>query len=289
MELATRIAVLHSRVKYLLTICNGMERTVRISGLMVGLIVVVVLLASSTIYMAFLLSQPVSKVSAQSTTATSPGNSITVSGIGQVSYTPNEALIQVSVQTQNSSAVAATALNAETVANVIKALNGIGISNSSIQTQGYSLSTDYANCYGPCVPKITGYSVTNSLQVNITSNDPTQLGVDAGHVIDTAVNAGANGIGLSFEGSNSVLTQLTNQALQMAVASASGQAHAIASSLGVSITGVISSTEGNSYPGQYYGQVFAAATTVTLNSISTPIMPGTQTISETVQVVYSIS
>ncbi len=286
---AARIVVLLSRVKYLLPVCTSMERTARISPLIVGLLVVIVLLASSTAYMAFLLSQPVSRVSAQSTTATSSENSITVSGIGQVTYTPNEAIIQVSVQTQNSSAVVATELNAETVASVIKALNGIGISNSSIQTQGYSLSTDYANCYGPCVPKITGYSVTNSLQVNITSNDPTQLGVNAGHVIDTAVNAGANGISLSFEASSSVLTQLTNEALQMAVASASSQAHVIASSLGVSIIGVISSTEGNSYPAPYYGQFFAAVTTVTASSISTPIMPGTQTISEAVQVVYSIS
>ncbi|MDG7001414.1 MAG: SIMPL domain-containing protein [Nitrososphaerota archaeon] len=265
-----------------------MQKTGRISALMIVLLVVVVLLAFTTIYMAFLLSQPNTRVIAQTTTASS-ANTITVSGVGQVSYTPNEALIQVSVETENSSAAAATALNAATVASVIKALNGIGISNSSIQTQGYSLSTDYSNCYGPCIPKIVGYSVTNSLQVNVTSNDAAQLGVNAGHVIDTAVNAGATGINLYFAATSSAMTQLTNQALQMAVSSASSQAHVIATSLGVSITGVISSTVGSYYPQPYYGQVVYAATTLATPNVSTPIIPGTQTISETVQVVYAIS
>lgn len=260
--------------------------------MMIGLLVVLVLLASSSIYMAFLISQSNSRAAAQNTSSVSSSQSnITVSGVGQVSYTPNEALVQVRVQTQNSSAAAATTQNAQTTVSVIKALNGIGISNKSIQTEGYSISTDYSNCYnGPCVPQITGYTVSNSLQVNITSNDPSQLGVNAGKVIDTAVGAGANGIDLYFSASKSVIDQLTTQALQDAVSSASSQAHAIASSLGVSITGVISSSEaGNYYPQPYSGNVVLAPAATTASSIQTPIMPGTQTISETVQVVYSIS
>lgn len=267
-----------------------MEKIAGISPLMIGLLVVVVLLASSAMYMAFLVSQPNYKAAAQTTTnVSSSQSSINVSGIGQVSYTPNEALVQVSVQTQNSSAAVATAQNAQTTTNVIKALNNIGISNASIQTQGYSLSTNYANCYsGPCIPQITGYTVSNSLQVNITSSDPTQLGVSAGKVIDAVVGAGASGINLYFAASKSVMDKLTTQALQEAVSSASSQAHTIASSLGVSITGVISSSEGGNYnPQPYYGSAY-----LTVNgssNVPTPIMPGTQTISETVQVVYSIT
>ena len=110
---------------------------------MIGLFVLVILLASSSIYMAFLVYQPNSKAAAQTTTSFSSSKSnITVSGVGQVSYTPNEALVQVSVETQNSSAAQATTQNAKTTVSVIKALNGIGISNTSIQTQGYSLSAD---------------------------------------------------------------------------------------------------------------------------------------------------
>lgn len=284
----------------------------KISTTVAALLIVVVVLASSTVYLAFLVHQPkpigsaangspqgqgtsqlppfnVAAASAQTATDGSSVNSITVSGTGQVSYTPNEALVQVSVQTANTTAEAATTSNAQDMASVIRALNGIGILNSSIQTQGYSLSADYANCYSSCVPQIIGYSVTNSLQVNITSNEPTELGLKAGQVIDTSVKAGANGISLSFAASSTMLNSLTNEALQNAVASADSQAQAIASSLGVSISGVISAAESSSsyYPAVYPGVAMAALSSAT--SAVTPITVGTQTISAAVQVVYSIS
>lgn len=275
-----------------------------------ALVVAVALMATSTVYFAYFarpVNQPNTTIqtvysktysipyvgnviplasgsSAQTGGSSSASNSITVSGAGAVSYIPNEALVSVSVVTVGTTAGGATSSNGATTASVIKALNGIGISNSSIETQGYSLNANYANCYSSCTPQITGYTVTNSLQVNITSSSPSQLGLQAGSVIDTAVGAGANQISLSFAETNSVLTKLSSGALQQAVASAYSQAQTIASSLGVNITGVISASEGTSSTPQYYG-TFAAAT---LASVSTPIMPGTQSMTVTVQVAYAI-
>jgi uncharacterized protein YggE len=273
-----------------------------------ALIVVVALLAASTVYFAY-QGRPGSSASPstvgassvpyvggaiplasgaqlQTGDASSTANSITVTGTGEVSYIPNEALVDVSVVTENVTAEVATSSNAATTVSVIKALNGIGVSNSSIETQGYSLSANYANCYSSCVPQITGYTVTNNLQVNITSASPSQLGLEASRVIDTSVAAGGNQVSLSFSETNPALTTLVNSALQQAVASAHSQAQVIANSLGVSITGVISASEGSSYTPQYYGgPVFAPARA----AISTPIMPGAQSTSVSVQVVYAIS
>jgi uncharacterized protein YggE len=217
----------------------------------------------------------------------SSSNAITVTGTGEISYIPNEALVQVSVVTDNQTAEEATSTNAAIALNVIRALNSIGILNSSIETQGYSLSANYANCYQSCIPQIIGYSVTNNLVVNSTSSNPTQLGTAVGHTIDTAVKAGANQISLSFSETNSVLAGLTNSALQGAVSSASSQAQAIASSLGVSITGVISSSEGSSYSPQYYGVQDVASSASALSTL-TPVIPGSQSMTVSVQVVYSI-
>jgi len=274
------------------------------------LIVVVALLASSTVFLALYATRPntlsataggspqkqgalqlpvfdVATVTGQAGSS-SGADSISVTGSGQVSYTPNEALLQVSVQTANTTAMVATAANAREMTSVIRALNGIGISNSSIETQGYTLSANYANCYSNCVPQIIGYSVTNSLQVNITSGDPTELGVRVGQVIDTSVKAGANGISLSFGASASLLDQITTEALQNAVGSADNQAKAIASSLGVSISGVISASESSS---NYYPAIYGtfASSVAAVNYVPTPISVGTQTVSATVLVIYSIS
>jgi uncharacterized protein YggE len=281
----------------------------QVSTAIAVLLVVVALLASSALYLSLSLYQSrltssdanmvtqgretlplpsygVATISSDQSDGTpaSSANSIVVSGTGQISYTPNESMVQVSVQTDNATAVAATTSNAREMANVIRALNNIGISNSSIETQGYSLSANYANCYADsnCVPQIVGYSVINSLQVNITSSNPAALGLKAGQVIDTSVKAGGNGISLSFGASQSMLGQLTNEALQGAVASADNQAKVIASSLGVSISGVISASEGSSY----YPSTFGSAVPLTVSSTQTPITVGTQTISATV---YSIS
>ena len=269
-----------------------------------GLIISVILLGSSSVYFASLAfrpnpappsltdqvlqhlqSYPAAAVSSPSSGSSPSLDSITVTGTGVASYTPNEALIQVSVQTENSAAEGATTANAQAVASVIQALEGIGISNSSIQTQGYSLSANYASCYSTCIPQITGYTVTNTLQVNITSTSSAQLGAKAGQVIDTAVKAGANQVNLYFGATSTLLGQLTNGALKGAVASADSQAQAIAGSLGVSITGVISASAGGSY---YYPTQYSILNAAPAQIVQTPIMPGSQSYSATVQVVYSI-
>ena len=285
-----------------------MDTNKRTAGIPIvaALIVVIAVLATSTVYFAF-LAKPGSSTSpdtfktysvpyagnviplasgsdVQTGVASSTSNTITVGGTGGVSYIPNEALVSVSVVTNNNTAEEATSSDAAATVSVIKALNGMGISNSSIETQGYSLSVNYANCYSSCIPQIIGYSVTNNLQVNITSSVPSQLGVEAGRVIDTAVAAGANQISLSFSETNSVLTGLTNGALQQAVASAYGQAQIMASSLGVKITGVVSASEGSSSTPQYYVSPVREA----VLTASTPIMPGTQSMTVSVQVVYAI-
>ena len=279
--------------------------------MVIALAVVVLVLGASTAYFGYLTLQSGSKTSNSGLASGSaypaassnglaatgsagdstPDNSISVSGAAQMSYTPNEALLSVSVVASNRTATATTQTDAAITERVIKALNAAGISNSSIQTAGYSLYPNYSNCdYSGCVPSILSFSVTNSLLVNLTSSDPHQLGLATGRAIDTAVGAGANQVSLQFSATASLLSSLNNQVLQQAIASASAQAKVIAASLGVSITGVISATEGSSYsPYQQglYGSFTSAVASV--NSQVTPIMPGTQTDYASVQVVYSIS
>ncbi len=214
---------------------------------------------------------------------------ISVSGTGQVSFTPDEALIDASVVTVATTAGAATAQNAATTLGVIRALNSIGIANSSMQTTGYTLSPSYNNNYGSAQPpQILGFTVTNSLRVNVTGTGSDQLGLKTGQVIDTVVKAGANQVSLQFTASNHELAVLNNEALRQAVLSASSQARTIADALGVSITGVLTASEGYSYSPQSYsglGAVFAETATAVL----TPIVPNSMTATATVQVTYTIS
>jgi hypothetical protein len=230
-------------------------------------------------------NQPGSSTSSTDTAA----RSITVSGTGSVSFVPSEALVSVSVVTQEPTAEGATSSNSVITLSVIKALNSIGISNSSIQTTSYNLSPNYNYNNGQAPPTITSYTVTNSLQVNVTGTGADQLGLRAGQVIDTAVKSGANQVNLQFTVPDSVSAQLSNEALHNAVLVASNQAQVIASSLGVNLGSVLAaSTTSNYYPQPQYAFPTLAIATTTTEAL-TPIVPGTLTLTATVQVTYAIS
>lgn len=255
----------------------------------VGVVVMIALLATQTY--ALLLSAPgprprsVTATSQPGGTSSQANNTITVSGAGQVQVQPDRAVLTIGVVTQATTAGDAVQQNANVMSDVISALEGIGISNSSIQTTSYNIYPQTSCCNGP--QTITGYQVTNQVQVTVVAAGQSlaQLGAKAGQVIDVAASKGANQIyGIQFTASSSALQQAQQTALQQAVQNASAQAHVLASALSVTITGVVSAMTNQGYtPPVYYGMVAASA-------LSTPIIPPQSlTVTATVQVVYGIS
>jgi uncharacterized protein len=255
-----------------------------------AVVVVIALLALQT-YALFLVSpQPglQSATGASQTTGigAAANATISVSGTGLVQVSPDRAVLTIGVVTQALSAGDAVQENANMMSSVVSALEGIGISNSSIQTTSYSIYPQSSCCNGP--PTITGYQVTNQVQVTViaTGESLAQLGAKAGQVIDVATSKGANQVyGISFSASNAALQQAQQTALQQAVLNASAQAHVLASALGVTVTGVASATTSQGYtPPVYY--TMAAS----VSGASTPVIPPQAlTVSASVQVVYAIS
>jgi uncharacterized protein YggE len=200
-----------------------------------------------------------------------------VSGVGTVTAAPDEALLVLAVQTQATSATKAAADNADAMTKVLQALTSLGIDKGSIETLSYTLSPIYENNPDTSAPaKIVGYAALNSIQVTLT--DFTLVGKS----IDAAVSAGANEVqDITFTFSRTTLATLQKQALGAAVQDASGQARAIASSLGVTLGAPISVTP--AFVFQPNLQRYAAA------SQPTPIQPGNLEVTVTVQVTYEFS
>ncbi len=200
-----------------------------------------------------------------------------VTGTGTVSASPEEAVLYLAVQTQAASAGEATASNAAAMAKVIQALINSGVDKNSIETVSYSLSPIYENNPNQSEPsRIVGYAARNAIQVTLT--DLTTVG----NVLDASVSAGANDVqGIMFTLSSATLATLQKQALGEAVQDADAQAKAVASSLGVNITGPISVSPGYMFQANYQR---LAATPQT-----TPIQPGTLQVTATVQVTYQFA
>jgi uncharacterized protein YggE len=199
-----------------------------------------------------------------------------VTGTGTVSGAPDEAQLDLAVQTQASTATQATAENAVRMTDVINALTSAGVSKDSIQTISYSLNPVYSNPVNASVPPaIIGYVAVNAIQVTLSD-----IG-SVGKVLDQAISAGINQVqGLTFTLSPTTLAALQKQALQLALQDADGQAETTASALGVTVVGPISVTPGYVFQPTSYNRFSTVA------AAQTPIQSGTLEVTATVEVTY---
>lgn len=210
------------------------------------------------------------------------GRTIAVSGNGEVRAKPDTAFVTVGVDSQAASAEEAQQDNATRTTAVIDAIKRLQIPDSDIQTSAISLQPVYDTQRPPNgVPgKILGYRAISRISVRVADITKT------GSVLDEAVKAGANVEGnIRFTIMND--TQLRQDALKKATLDARGKADAIASALGVTITGVHSAGEGSiSMPVLMQDEAaFPSARAAPLASM--PIEPGELTITAQVRVAYS--
>jgi uncharacterized protein YggE len=206
---------------------------------------------------------------------------ISVSGTGKITVKPDIADVSLGVQTQAASAKAARDQAAQVMNSVLAALHSLGIADDDIQTSTISISPVYD--YNSSSPSITGYQVTNIVNVHV--KDITKVA----DVIDNSVAAGATTVnGVSFDVADRAAAE--NQARDLAVKDARSHADALATAAGVTITGVasISETSYNPYP-YYYGVADASKGGAPgAPAVPTPIQTGTQDITIMVSISYTI-
>jgi uncharacterized protein len=204
------------------------------------------------------------------TSAAADPAGITVHGTGSVESVPDRAELSFGVESQGATARAALAANAAEMRRVLAALRSAGATN--VKTQYVSLSPRYGERN-----EAQGFNATNS--VSATVRDISR----AGAVIDAAVAAGANQVyGPSL--SRGDQTALYRQALKAAVDDARATAQALAAASGLSLGRVTAIVEGGGAPQPL---PFGAADKAMAES--TPIEPGTNEVTATVSVTFSLS
>lgn len=121
---------------------------------------------------------------------------IQVTGQGEVSAEPDQAIVRMGVETEADTAESALDDNNDWMTAVISATLDAGIAEEDIQTQGFNLRPIYDTPDGG-QPELSGYRVSNI--VRVTVHDLTMLG----QLLDATVAAGSNSIeGIQFEVSN---------------------------------------------------------------------------------------
>ncbi len=199
--------------------------------------------------------------------------SLSVSGSASAFVTPDTASISIGVLTQAATAKEALENNTAKVNDVINSLKAIGVQEKDIRTSLY-IQPLYRYREGDA-PTIIGYSASNNLEVT------TKLLDKLSEIVDSSVASGANQVsGVSFTVSEEKQKQIRGELLANAVKDAEDSANRLAQGLRVKIVGVRTSSIGEG--------IFQPVTVSMAEKALTPIFPGINKVTLSVQVVYII-
>jgi uncharacterized protein YggE len=201
---------------------------------------------------------------------TPPRSTVQATGTASVSVTPDQATINVSAVTSAATAQEAANQNATLATTIQQSIAQALGSSGSVKTIGYSVSPNYNFPRDGSPAVLTGYTVTNSIQV--TLNDLTIVG----KVIDSATSGGASRVdSLQFTLKDD--TDARSQALKAAVVKAKAKADAMAGSLGLKTSTVLVIQESGAVVTPLTGLAPTAGA-------STPVTPGQLTVTGNVTI-----
>ena len=212
----------------------------------------------------------------------SPGPGITVSGKADVTGTPDTLRLDLSITAKAVTVTAALAKANVSADAVQKALSANGVAKKDLQTSGLNIAPDYSYSKAG-QPRLIGYQVTQGTSAKLRDL------VRAGDVIGKAVAAGGNavqvnGISLDLEETGALVTSARDKAF----ADARTKAEQYAKAAGRTLGEVVSITENVANPMpdmRFQGKPFAMPAG---GESAVRIQPGSQDVSVTVNVVFSI-
>jgi uncharacterized protein YggE len=169
-----------------------------------------------------------------------PEARVIVNGEGSVTVQPDYAQARAGVTTRAKTAKDATDANTKLMGAVTAALRDSGIEQKDIQTSHFSVQPVYAPAQPNTEPKLSGFSVSNQLNVTIR-----QIGT-VGAILDRVIAAGATDLG-GIEFLHSDLSKALDRAREAAVADARRKAELYARAAGLELGRIAWITEDPSF------------------------------------------
>lgn len=217
--------------------------------------------------------------------ADEPTPRIIVSGEGEAAAAPDMALISLTVLRDADTARAALDANNKAMTDVLAAMKAFGIAEKDLQTSGFSIQPRYVyadpNKGESFEPKITGYSVFNTLGVRI--RDLSKVG----EVLDQSVTLGVNqGGNITFvkDDASAVLEEARKKAVENAIA----KAKVITSTAGVGVGRIIEMSEQSYQPGPIPMMQADMAMAKSAGAPMVPVATGENSYRVTVNVTFEI-
>jgi hypothetical protein len=201
---------------------------------------------------------------------------ISVTGMGEVTGTPDTVEVDLGVSVLAETVDQATATAAERAEAVIAALTSNGVAEEDITTTDYSIYPEYD--YSANTERLVGYRVTNTVRAKIRDLDTT------GTVLDAATAAAGDearvsGLRFSLEDNAELVSAAREAAWGDALAKATQLADLSGQTLGAA-TSITETVSNPPVPIPY------AADAAGAERVTTPIEPGTSAVTITLQVEF---
>lgn len=209
-----------------------------------------------------------------------PARTITVTAQGMTTATPDMAEVSFSVVTQGQNPQDLATNNTNKMNAVLQFVKSQGIADQDITTTAYDLSPNYQYDKNTGRNFITGYTLTQTVQVKI--RDLTKVATILGGLTPLGVNQ-VGGVNFTFQNPNSFVAIARADALR----NAAMQAGEMAAEAGAPLGGVVSVQESPNIP---YPRVYDAygAGGVAASAPAPQIQPGTQDVTDSVTVTYAL-
>ncbi|MEK9178684.1 MAG: SIMPL domain-containing protein [Patescibacteria group bacterium] len=208
---------------------------------------------------------------------TTQSNLFQVQGTGEAAGVPKTASFQVGVTKTANTPDSAQDQTNESANQIISELKKLGISEKNIKTTDYSVNPQYRFPQVGESQQISGYTVTQTLEVKVEDVDL------ASRAIDISVTNGANLVsGLSFVLTDEEKLNLENEARKEAIDKAKLKAESIAKISGIRLGRIINIEEN-------FGGVpipLRAQGAIEEHKVQTEILPGESKVTVTVTLFY---
>jgi uncharacterized protein YggE len=212
---------------------------------------------------------------------TAKANLFTVQGTGEVTAIPDTAELNLGVEKDANTVVAAQEQVNAIINNLTKDLKALGIDSKAIKTTSYSVNPNYD--YNGSSQRITGYNVNANISVKVKPIDK------ANQAIDIATRDGATNVGsIQFVVDDAKQKELEDQARKEAIDAAKTKAASISKAAGIRLGKIVDVQEDgtNNYPRPVYTTMMAKDAAGTAPSEPTQLNPGENKITSNVSISY---
>ena len=167
-------------------------------------------------------------------TNTNTNNALSLTGTASTMVKPDKVTVSLGVETTNKTADAALAANSKIMNKVIDALKATGVKDNETSTSSFSISPNYNySQQSSTASRITGFTVSNTIQIESTNINNTSKWIDA------AIAAGTNTVDrIDFALSDKKLEETKNSLIKQAMQDARAKADIVASAAGVRVAGI---------------------------------------------------